>query len=77
MRAKQDDGLDFRMFSILFYWWPFLVLLFFLSKMDSTAVPAVGNKKQTQIERADVVVISDFQFIFFAPLQNIIHNICS
>ena len=50
---------------------------FFSWKMDPTAVSAVGNKKQTHIGRADVVVISDFQFIFIAPLQNIIRNICS
>lgn len=37
--------------------------------MDPTAVSAVGNKKQTHIGRADVVVISDFQFIFIAPFK--------
>lgn len=57
--------------------WSYYYYYFFLWKMDSTAVLAVGNKKQTQMERADVVVISDFQFIFFAPLQNNVHNICS
>lgn len=50
---------------------------FFSWKMDSTAVSAVGNRMQTHIERADVVVISDFQFIFIAPFKNIIRNICS
>lgn len=42
---------------------------FFSWKMDSTAVSAVGNRMQTHIERADVVVISDFQFIFIAPFK--------